>query len=60
MQFDSAQRISAFFGMSLIVLMQIKSDEVIKTILLAGIGGVSSYLFTLAVKFLIAYARKKF
>lgn len=60
MQFDVSQRISAASGMALIVLMQIESDEMVKTIVLAAIGGVSSYLFTLVVKFLIFYFRKKF
>ena len=60
MYFDSAQRISALFGMTLIVLLQIRSEEVYKTIVLAGIGGLSSYLVTLGVKFLISYAKKKF
>ena len=60
MQFDVSQRISAASGMALIVLMQIESDEVVKTIVLAAIGGVSSYLFTFGVKFLIFYFRKKF
>ena len=60
MQFDDSQRISAASGMALIVLMQIESDEVVKTIVLAAIGGVSSYLFTLGVKFVIFYISKKF
>ncbi|QBO58507.1 hypothetical protein [Chryseobacterium salivictor] len=60
MYFDSSQRISAFSGMALIVLMQIESGEVLKTVVLAGLGGISSYLFTLAVKFLLIRFRKKF
>lgn len=60
MYFDSSQRISAFSGMALIVLLQIESAEVLKTIILAGLGGISSYLFTLAVKFLLIRFRKKF
>lgn len=60
MHFDSAQRISAVFGMPLIVLIQIGSDEVYKTIVLAGIGGLSSYLVTMGVKYLITYVKKKF
>ena len=60
MYFDSSQRISAFSGMALIVLMQIESDEVLRTVILAGLGGISSYLFTLAVKFLLIRFRKKF
>ena len=60
MYFDSSQRISAFSGMALILVMQIESGEIIKTMVLAAIGGISSYLFTLAVKFLLIRFRKKF
>lgn len=60
MHFDTAQRISAASGMALIVMLQIQREEVIKTIILAGIGGMASYLFTLVLKFLIIYFRKKF
>ena len=58
--FDTAQRISAVSGMALIVLLQIQREEVIKTIVLAGLGGMASYLFTLILKFLILYLKKKF
>lgn len=60
MYFDNAQRVSAFSGMALIVMIQLNNDEVLKTIILAGLGGISSYLFTLAVKFLLLRIRKKF
>lgn len=60
MLFGNAQRVSAFSGMALIVLVQIESEEVIKTVILAGIGGISGYLFTLAVKFLLIRLRQKF
>lgn len=60
MQFDTSSRISTFSGMALILLMQIESEEVLKTIVLAGIGGISSYLFTVGLKFLISHFRKKF
>lgn len=60
MPFDSSQRISAFSGVALILILQIESNEITKTIVLAAIGGVSSYLFTLAVKFLLSRFRKKF
>ena len=59
MQFDTAQRISAATGMALIVLLQIQREEVIKTIVLAGLGGMASYLFTLILKLLILYLKKK-
>ena len=58
--FDSSQRISAFSGMALIVMLQIESGEIIKTVVLAAIGRDSSYLFTLAFKFLLIRFRKKF
>lgn len=60
MYFDSSLRISAFSGMALILLMQVESSELIKTVILAATGGVSSYVFTLAVKFLLIRFRKKF
>lgn len=58
MQFDTSQRISALSGIALILLIQLERDEVINTVMLAGIGGVSSYLFTLAVKFIIRLLKK--
>lgn len=58
--FDTAQRISVASGMLLIVLLQIQREEAIKTIVLAGLGGMASYLFTLLLKFLILYLKKKF
>lgn len=60
MYFDSPQRISAVSGMALVILTYPESQEVLKTIILAGIGGVSSYLFTLAVKILLIRLRQKF
>ena len=58
-QFDAAQRISTTCGMVLIILVQIQNEEIVKTVLLAGIGGTASYLFTLGLKYLIGYLRKK-
>lgn len=60
MYFDSSQRISAFSGMALIVMMQIESSDLLRTVVLAAVGGISSYLFTLGVKFLLIRFRKKF
>lgn len=58
--FDSSQRIGAVCSMALIILMQIETGEVLKTVILAAIGGASSYVFTLAVKMLIDHYRRKF
>ena len=59
MHFDSSQHISAFCGMLLVLLVQIENEEIVKTILLAGVGGTSSYLFTIGVKFLIRCLKNK-
>lgn len=59
MHFDATQRFSTMFGMALILLVQIHSDELLKTVILAGIGGTASYLFTFGVKYLMDYIRKK-
>ena len=58
-QFDAAQRISTTCGMVLIILVQLQNEEIVKTVLLAGIGGTASYLFTLGLKYLIGYLREK-
>lgn len=58
-QFDAAQRTSTTCGMVLIILVQLQNEEIVKTILLAAIGGTASYLFTLGLKYLIGYLRKK-
>ena len=59
MLFDSSQRVGAVGGMTLVLLVQLESGEILKTVILAAIGGISSYLFTLAVKFLLIRLRKK-
>ena len=59
MLFDSSQRMGAVGGMALVLLVQLESGEILKTVILAAIGGISSYLFTLAVKFLLIRLRKK-
>lgn len=57
--FDAVHRNSATFGMLLIVLVQLRNEEIIKTVILAGIGGIASYLFTLGLKYLLDYLRKR-
>ena len=59
MLFGSSQRVGAVGGMALVLLVQLESGEILKTVILAAIGGISSYLFTLAVKFLLIRLRKK-
>lgn len=57
--FDATHRNSATFGMLLIVLVQLRNEEIIKTVILAGIGGIASYLFTLGLKYMLDYLRKR-
>lgn len=59
MHFDTSQRFSALCGMVLIVLVQIQNEELLKTVILAGLGGTASYLFTFGIKYLIYFIRKK-
>lgn len=58
--FDSSQRIGACGGMLLIVILQLSSGELIKTAVLAAIGGITSYIFTLLIKFLFLRIKQKF
>ena len=59
MPLDTAQRNSTTFSIVLIVLAQLHHEEIIRTVILAGIGGTASYLFTLGLKSLIDYLRKR-
>ena len=59
MLFDTSQRVGAAGGMALVLLVQLESSEILKTVILAAVGGTSSYLVTLAVKFLLHRLRKK-
>lgn len=59
MLFDTSQRVGAAGGMALVLLAQLESSEILKTVILAAVGGTSSYLVTLAVKFLLHHLRKK-
>ena len=59
MLFDTSQRVGAAGGIALVLLVQLESSEILKTVILAAVGGTSSYLVTLAVKFLLYRLRKK-
>ena len=59
MPLDSAQRYSTAAGMLLIVLIQLRGEEIVRTVLLASIGGAASYLITVCIKFVTPYLRKK-
>ncbi len=54
---DVYQRASALFGMGLVMLIHFEEHEILKTVLLAGLGGGSSYLVSQLVRNLISYIR---
>jgi len=59
MHFDTSQRMCALLGMTLTVWLQVQQEELVKTIVLAGLGGAASYLGTVLIKFLVYCYRKR-
>ncbi|QCX52474.1 hypothetical protein FGE20_01290 [Elizabethkingia sp. JS20170427COW] len=57
---DNSTKVSTAFGTILTIFVNIQTEDLIKTILLATIGGISSFIVTLLVKFLIRNIKSKF
>lgn len=57
---DNSTKLSTVFGMMLTIFVNIQTEDLIKTVLLAAVGGVSSFMATLLVKFLIRNIKSKF
>lgn len=57
---DNSIKLSTAFGTMLTIFVNIQTEDLIKTIILAAVGGASSFLATLAVKFLIRNIKNKF
>ena len=57
---DNSTKVSTVFGTILTIFVNIQPEDLIKTILLAAVGGISSFLATLLVKFLIRKIKIKF
>lgn len=57
---DNSTKVSTAFGTILTIFVNIQNDDLIKTIILASVGGISSLLATLSFKFLIKTIKKKF
>ncbi len=57
---DNSTKVSTAFGMMLTIFVNIQTEDLIKTVLLAAVGGVSSFMATLLVKFLIRNIKSKF
>lgn len=50
---DNSTKASTAFGTLITIFVNISQDDLIKTVILAAVGGASSFLATLLVKFLI-------
>jgi hypothetical protein len=57
---DNSTKLSTAFGTILTIFVNIRTEDLIKTVLLAAVGGVSSFMATLLVKFLIRNIKSKF
>ena len=57
---DNSTKVSTAFGTILTIFVNIQTEDIIKTILLASVGGASSFLATLLVKVLIKNIKIKF
>ena len=57
---DNSTKVSTAFGTVLTIFVNIHSEDLIKTIILAFVGGISSFVATLMVKFLIRHLKNKF
>ncbi|MFC0345545.1 hypothetical protein [Epilithonimonas hispanica] len=57
---DNSTKVSTAFGTVLTLFVNVPSEDVVKTIVLASVGGISSFAATLMVKFLIRNIKNKF
>lgn len=57
---DNSTKVSTAFGTMLTIFVNIQTEDLIKTVLLAAVGGVSSFMATLLIKFLIRNIKSKF
>lgn len=57
---DNSTKISTAFGTILTIFVNIQTEDLIKTVLLAAVGGVTSFVATLLVKFLFILIKNKF
>ena len=57
---DNSTKLSTAFGTILTIFVNIQTEDLIKTVLLAAVGGVSSFVATLLLKFLIRKMQNRF
>lgn len=57
---DNSTKLSTAFGTILTIFVNIQTEDLINTILLAAVGGISSFIATLLLKFLIRKMQNRF
>ena len=57
---DNSTKLSTAFGTILTIFVNIRTEDLIKTVLLAAVGGISSFIATLLLKFLIRKIQNRF
>ena len=57
---ENSTKLSTAFGTILTIFVNIQTEDLIKTILLAAVGGISSFIATLLLKFLIRKIQNRF
>lgn len=58
MMTDHPTKVSTAAGTLLVVFMNLRSEDLTETVIFGAIGGISSYLATMLVKWLIKVARR--
>ena len=57
---DNSTKLSTAFGTILTIFVNIRTEDLIKTVLLTAVGGISSFGATLLLKILIRNIKNKF
>ena len=57
---DNSTKVSTAFGTLITIFVNIQQQDLIKTFVLGTVGGISSFLATLLVKYLIKFLKNKF
>ena len=57
---DYSTRFSTVFGMVLTTFVTLKSNDVLQAMVLGALGGISSFMATLLVKYLLRWIKNKF
>jgi len=55
----SSTKVGTAFGTLLTVAVNLSQEDLLKTVVLAAVGGISSYLATLLVKWILLMAKRR-